>query len=177
MTQVIVLNGDLSSGKSSIARALQNIVSTVWLTFGVDALIKALPGRDHDPRSGLVFEADGSVTVKPKFRAVEGVWYAGPAFMAHNGVSLILDAVLLVGGVGHRRLQAALNGLDLLWVGVHCDPDVAAAREITRSDRVQDMAIAQAVAVHRDVTYDIEVDTTGSSPLECARRIAPHVTS
>jgi chloramphenicol 3-O phosphotransferase len=177
MTQVIVLNGGSSSGKSSIARALQDILPKVWLTFGVDALIEALPGRGDDPRSGLVLEADGTVTVKPEFRALEDVWYAGLAFMAHNSASLILDEVLLTGGVGQRRLQAALNGLDLFWVGVHCDPNVAAAREMTRSDRVQGMAMAQAVAVHRGVTYDIEVDTTGCSASECASRIALHVTS
>ncbi len=117
MTQVIVLNGGSSSGKSSIARALQDILPKVWLTFAVDALIEALPGRGDDPRSGLVFEADGTVTVKTEFRALEDVWYAGLAFMAHNGVSFILDEVLLTGGVGQRRLQAALNGINLLWVG------------------------------------------------------------
>ncbi|WP_276969189.1 phosphotransferase-like protein [Ferrimicrobium acidiphilum] len=83
----------------------------------MDALIEALPGRGDDPRSGLVFEADGTVTVKTEFRALEDVWYAGLAFMAHNGVSFILDEVLLTGGVGQRRLQAALNGINLLWVG------------------------------------------------------------
>jgi len=65
MIQVIVLNGGSSSGKSSIARALQEILPNVWLTFGVAALIEALPGRGDDPRSGLVLGSDGTVTVKP----------------------------------------------------------------------------------------------------------------
>ncbi len=34
MTQVIVLNGGSSAGKSSIARALQDILPGLWLTFG-----------------------------------------------------------------------------------------------------------------------------------------------
>ena len=51
MTQVIVLNGGSSSGKSSIARALQEILPTAWLTFGVDVLVEALPGRGEDPCS------------------------------------------------------------------------------------------------------------------------------
>jgi chloramphenicol 3-O-phosphotransferase len=56
MTQVIVLNGGSSSGKSSIARALQDVLQQVWLTFGTDTLAGALPGRGDDPRSGLVLE-------------------------------------------------------------------------------------------------------------------------
>lgn len=63
MTQVIVLNGGSSAGKSSIARALQDILPGLWLTFGTDVLAGALPGRGGDPRSGLVLEPDGTVTV------------------------------------------------------------------------------------------------------------------
>lgn len=177
MTQVIVLNGGSSSGKSSIARALQEILPKVWLTFGVDALIEALPGRGDDPRSGLVLEADGTVTAKSDFRALEDLWYGGLAFMAHNGALLVLDEVLLTGAVGQRRLRAALNDLNVVWVGVHCDPNVAAAREMSRPDRIQGMAMAQGVAVHDGVVYDVEVDTTGLSALECARRIARRVVS
>jgi len=73
VTQVIVLNGGSSSGKSTIARALQEVLPGQWLTFGVDVLIEALPGRGEDPRSGLVLEPDGTVTVRPAFRAVEDI--------------------------------------------------------------------------------------------------------
>jgi chloramphenicol 3-O phosphotransferase len=52
MTQIVVLNGGSSAGKSSIARALQlTLPAPPWLTFGVDALIDALPGRGDDPPS------------------------------------------------------------------------------------------------------------------------------
>jgi chloramphenicol 3-O phosphotransferase len=34
------------------------------------------------------------------------------------------------------------------------------------------MAMSQAVAVHEGVVYDVEVDTTGSSAVACAREIA-----
>jgi chloramphenicol 3-O phosphotransferase len=82
MTQVIVLNGGSSAGKSSIARALQDVLPGLWLTFGTDVLAEALPGRGDDPRSGLVLEPDGTVRVKPEFRAIEAIWYQGLAAMA-----------------------------------------------------------------------------------------------
>jgi chloramphenicol 3-O phosphotransferase len=172
MTQVIVLNGGSSSGKSSIARALQEILPGQWLTFGVDVLAEALPGRGHDPRSGLVLEPDGTVTVKPEFRAVQDIWYQGLAAMVSLGAFLILDEAFLAGGAGQQRLRAALGGLGVLWVGVHCDPLVAADREAARPERVQGMARTQAVPVHAGVVYDVEVDTTSCSAIACARRIA-----
>ena len=172
MTQVIVLNGGSSSGKSSIARALQEILPGPWLTFGVDVLVEALPGQGDDPRSGLVLEPDGTVTVKPEFRAIEDIWYQGLAAMATRGAFLILDEVFLAGGAGQQRLRATLGGLDVLWAGVHCDPWVAASREAARPERMPGMAENQAVAVHAGVAYDVEVDTTGRSVLACARRIA-----
>jgi chloramphenicol 3-O phosphotransferase len=175
MTQVIVLNGGSSSGKSSIARALQDVLPGVWLTFGVDVLAEALPGRGDDPRSGLVLEPDGTVTVKPQFRAIEDIWYQGLAVMASLGAFLILDEAFLAGGAGQQRLRAVLGGLDVLWAGVHCDPLVAAGREAARPDRVRGMAMAQALAVHAGVVYDVEVDTTHCPAIACARRITEAV--
>jgi chloramphenicol 3-O phosphotransferase len=176
MTQVIVLNGGSSAGKSSIARALQEVLPELWLTFGTDVLAEALPGRGDDPRSGLVLEADGTVTVKPEFRAIEEIWYEGLAVMATRGAFLILDEIFLAGGAGQQRLRGLLGDLDVLWAGVHCDPLVAASRETARADRVPGMAMAQAVAVHAGVVYDVEVDTTDCSAIACARRIADDVT-
>jgi chloramphenicol 3-O phosphotransferase len=172
MTSMIVLNGGSSSGKSSIARALQEILPDLWLTFGVDVLIEALPGRGEDPRSGLVLEPDGTVTVSPEFRALQDIWYEGLAGLASRGAFVILDEVLLTGGAGQRRLQAAIGGLDVLWAGVHCDPLVAAEREGARPGRIAGMARSQAVVVHAGVAYDVEVDTTSNSAMACARRIA-----
>jgi len=175
MTQVIVLNGGSSSGKSTIARALQDVLPGVWLTFGTDVLAEALPGRGDDPRSGLVLEPDGTVTVKPEFRAIEEIWYRGLAEMARRGARLILDEVFLAGGAGQERFRALLGELDVLWAGVRCDPRVAAEREAGRADRVPGMAMSQAVAVHEGVVYDVEVDTTGSPALACARQIAGRI--
>jgi chloramphenicol 3-O phosphotransferase len=176
MTQVIVLNGGSSSGKSSIARSLQEVLPGLWLTFGTDVLAEALPGRGDDPRSGLVLEPDGTVTVKPEFRAIEQIWYEGLAVMARRGALLILDEVFLAGGAGQRRLRGLLGDLDVLWAGVRCDPLVAASRERARPDRVPGMAMSQATVVHAGVVYDVEVDTTDCTAIACARRIAEAVT-
>jgi chloramphenicol 3-O phosphotransferase len=46
---------------------------------------------------------------------------------------------------------------------------------IARGDRVTGMAAAQAVLVHQGVACDVQVDTTHTEALDCARAIAARV--
>ncbi|MFD8742671.1 chloramphenicol phosphotransferase CPT [Streptomyces sp. NPDC059616] len=174
-TQMIVLNGGSSSGKSGIARCLQTVLPDPWLTFGVDTLIEAMPASMSESDAGIEFAPDGEVVVGAEFRTLETAWIEGVATMARAGAGIIVDEVFLGGAESQQRWQKALDGLGVLWVGVRCESAVAAAREIARGDRVPGMAAAQAELVHRGVTYDLEVDTTRSEPIECARIIAAHI--
>lgn len=176
MTHVIVLNGGSSSGKSEIARRLQDILPRPWLMIGVDDLVDALPPSLLDTGSGIAFGQDGEVDVGGGFREVEAAWMAGVAAMARAGARVIFEDVFLGGAASQQRTRAQLTGLDVLWVGVRCDPEVAAAREAGRGDRPAGMAAGQADIVHRGVGYDLEVDTSRVSAMDCARVIAAHVT-
>ena len=175
--QVIVLNGGSSSGKTSIARALQESLPGTWLTFGVDTFIEALPGRGDSLKSGISYGPDGTVVVTEQYKRLERAWYSALHTLAHSGANIILDEVLLSGGEGQRRLQSAFDGVPMLWVGVRCDLEVAAARECSRGDRVPGMARLQASRVHDGVVYDIEIDTTARYPEACAQLLADFVTS
>jgi chloramphenicol 3-O phosphotransferase len=172
VTQVIVLNGGSSSGKSGIARCLQAVLPDPWLTFGVDTLIQAMPGSGKEPAAGIGFAPDGGIVVGPRFRALEAAWIEGVAAMARAGARIIVDEVFLGGAASQQRWANALDGLAVLWVGVRCDGAVAAGRELARGDRVRGMAAAQADVVHHEVVYDLEVDTTRTESLDCAREIA-----
>jgi chloramphenicol 3-O phosphotransferase len=173
-TQVIVLNGGSSSGKSGIARCLQAVLPDPWLTVGTDALVQGLPASLQASEAGVEFAADGGVSVGPEFRTLEAAWMEGIAAMTRAGARVILDEVFLGGAASQQRWQKALGGLSVLWVAVRCDSAVAAGREIARGDRIQGMAVSQAELVHRGVAYDLEVDTTHTEALICARTIAAH---
>jgi chloramphenicol 3-O phosphotransferase len=175
-TQVIVLNGGSSSGKSGIARCLQAVLPEPWLSLGVDTLIAALPVSAQTSASGIQFAPDGAVAIGPEFRALDEAWAAGVAAMAQAGARIIVDDVFLGGAASQQRWQQALGTLRVLWVGVRCDGAVAAAQEIARGDRPAGMAASQAEVVHQDVSYDCEVDTTRTEALGCARAIAARVT-
>jgi chloramphenicol 3-O phosphotransferase len=175
MTSVIVLNGGSSSGKSGIARCLQAVLPGAWLAFGTDTLVAAVPASLQAPGAGIEFAPDGAVIVGPEFRTLEAAWIEGMAAMARAGARIILDEVFLSGAEAQRRWRAALAGLEVLWVGVRCDGQVAAGREIARGDRVAGMALSQAEVVHEGVVYDLEVDTARAESMDCARTIAAQV--
>ncbi|MGW3074734.1 chloramphenicol phosphotransferase CPT [Kitasatospora sp. NPDC001132] len=171
-TQVIILNGGSSSGKTGLARCLQAVLPDPWLTFGVDTLIQGMPPSVLASEAGIDIGADGSVSVGDGFRELEDAWMAGIAAMVRAGARVIVDEVFLGGPASQQRWQRALTGIEVLWVGVRCEAEVAAWREVTRGDRVTGMAEAQAEAVHQGVRYDLEVNTAGTESVECARSIA-----
>ncbi|MFI9243618.1 chloramphenicol phosphotransferase CPT [Streptomyces sp. NPDC053086] len=171
-TQVIILNGGSSAGKSGIVRCLQAVLPEPWLAFGIDSLVDALPPKLRGPDGGIEFTADGGVHVGPGFRALEAAWMEGIAATVRAGAKVVVDDVFLGGAASQERWRKALDGLAVLWVGVRCEPAVAAGREIARGDRAEGMAASQADLVHEGVCYDLEVDTTHAESLECARTIA-----
>lgn len=172
-TQVIVLNGGSSSDKSSIARCLQSMLPEPWLTLGVDTLIQAMPRSMQGSGSGSQFAPDGQILVGDEFRRLEAAWYRGIAAVADADTGVSVDEVFLGGAASQDRLRVALDGLEVLWIGVRCDGAVAADREAARGDRTG-MAESQAVLVHNGVLYDLKVDTTTTTAIDCARAIADH---
>jgi chloramphenicol 3-O phosphotransferase len=191
--EVVVLNGASSTGKTTLAVALQDELEESWLVFGIDTLIGALPlalldipleatidarPREHRVRSGgLRFGANGEVAVGGEFRRLEAGWLSGLAKIAASGVRLILDEVFLDGIHSQDRIRRALIGRRVLWVGVTCDGEVATQRERDRGDRVVGASERQSHRVHQDVAYDVQVDTTIRSSREIAHEIADHVRS
>jgi chloramphenicol 3-O phosphotransferase len=182
---MIFLNGGSSSGKSGLARCLQAVLPDPWLTFGVDTFVDALPASLRTPgpegtTSGISFGPDGEIVVGPAFRLLEAAWIEGLVAMARSGARVIVDEVFLGGATAQQRWLNALGGAQpvrALWVGVRCESAVAAGREIARGDRITGMAAAQAEVAHRGVRYDLEVDTTRTESLECARVVAAHLGS
>jgi len=174
--QVIVLNGTSSSGKSGIARCLQAVLPEPWLALGVDGFIQTMPFALQTSAAGIEIVSGGQVVVGPAFRALEAAWMEGIAAMARAGARIIFDDVFLGGAASQERVKQAFGTLEVLWVAVHCDLSVAEGREIARGDRAPGMAASQAGLVHSGVVYDLEVDTTHTEAIECARTIAARVT-
>ena len=70
---------------------------------------------------------------------------------------------------------ALLHGLDVFFVGVRCDLDELEKRERQRADRPLEYARRDSFTVHLYAVYDIDVETTSTSPdSNAARIIAAH---
>lgn len=189
--EIIVLNGASSTGKTTLAAALQDVLEESWLVFGTDTLISSLPlalleihddatigarPREHRVREGgISFGADGEVSIGTEYRRLESTWLNGLAAIAASGTRLILDEVFLDGKRSQDRLHHVFTGHRIACIGVTCDNDVAAQRERDRGDRVIGGFEKQSSLVHEGVIYDLVVDTTVHTPQELARQIADHL--
>lgn len=174
--KIILLNGAGSAGKSAIAKALQAMTAEPFLHVQMDAFLEMLPETLQDHAPGFSFETgwqDGRPCVAIEAgpvgrRAMLGMRHAIAA-MAGQGNNLIVDDVMLGGEMDEYR--ALLSGFDLFRVGVLAPLDVLEARENQRGDRLHGLARWQYERVHRGIAYDLEVDTSLLSPVECAERI------
>lgn len=181
---IILLNGTSSSGKSSLAKALQNLLNEPHLWCGIDDFIFMLPKAYlNPPLWGQVFEYRWSEAPTPELleihpgplghRLISGM-HQSIAALTRNGFSVIADHVLLAPEWLQDCLHTFAN-FDVLFVGVRCPLEVLEQRERTRRDRTLGQARAQIQAVHAHGPYDIEVDTSVLSPVECAQQIVDYL--
>jgi chloramphenicol 3-O phosphotransferase len=171
--QVLVLNGGSSSGKTTLARSLQEVLDGYWLRLGVDTLIDAAP-RKLFGVGGLDLAEDGSVGVGADFVEVERQWNSGVAAMEAAGAHILVEDNFVSGPVAQQRWHEALLGLTVGWVGVRCAHEIVTAREAGRGDRSVGMAAIQTELVHRGINYDLVVDTSVTDPDDLARVIRAH---
>lgn len=176
MAKVVVLNGVGSVGKSSTARALQDICAEPLMHVSMDAFLSMMPDRLFGTPDGLVFETiqrDGSPAIVIHTgpvveRGLRGMRHAVAA-LANHGNSLVVDEVMWGDEAAHYR--ELLAGHDLRFVGLHAPLDVLEAREKARGDREIGLARWQYDRVHGGIGYDLELDTTAGTPLEMAQQI------
>lgn len=159
---IIFLNGTSSSGKSSIAEQLLLVLDTPYFHLGVDTF-GALRAVER------TLELDGPELAEVLRRTRAG-FHRAVAGMARAGNDVVVDHVLSEPWRLRDCLEV-LDGLDVVFVGVHCPPGELERRERARGDRVPGQAAAQLQSVHQHGLYDFECDTGTSSPRECALAI------
>lgn len=176
MATIILLNGVGSVGKSSIAKALQTITRDPFLHVEMDAFLNMMPDRFWDHPDGLVFETaqqDGksAIVIKsgPVAERVLGGMRHAIAAMARQGNNLIVDDVMIEDEMA--EYAALLSGFQLHAVGVFAPLEVLEARERERGDRLIGLARWQYDRVHQGKSYDLELDASSATPMECAERI------
>ena len=172
--RVILLHGTSSSGKTTVARAVQRLSDEPWVRLGIDAFWNAIDERwtEHGPRAseGFLWSEDATIVPGPAGQRLAKGMRAGLAAFARAGNDVLVDDVF----IDPRWLdewRSELADLELLLVGLLAPRHVLEERERARGNRVIGEAAAQIDVIHRGIDYDLTVDTSRQSPDECARTI------
>ena len=179
--QIVILNGAPRSGKTSIAEAMIEAEPGRWINHGVDASMAATP---EDLQPGLGLRPGGE---RPDLEAdVERLYlelWDRVTSLAEAGGNVVVDVGLHADYAGDLDAWAvaadALRGHDVLVVGVRCPLDVVLQRRAASTGYLTADEAGPTpepirrweAAVHDPGHYDMEVDTTRSTPAQCAAQI------
>lgn len=146
---IIFLHGASSSGKSTLAKALQQRIELPFWHISIDHL------RDADvlPMARIRSkEFDWAQLRGPFFDG----YHASLAAYAQAGNNLILEHILdSPGWQGH--LAGLFLPFDLLFVALHCPLDTLRQREMARRDRPLGSAEKDFYTIHQGRHYDLEL--------------------
>lgn len=157
--QVIFLNGASSSGKSSLAQALQHSLEKPYLHISEDMFFASLAVREYAQSEYFRY---GS-------RLYNGFTQCIRALVACEN-RVIVDTVAWSPG-SLAGFVNALWDVNVFAVGVHCPLSLLEERERQRNDRSAGLARQQFEVVDRDALYDFEIDTSKAESKTCAELV------
>ncbi|WP_082561347.1 chloramphenicol phosphotransferase CPT family protein [Devosia sp. Root685] len=180
--RVVILNGAPRSGKSSLARAIQESVPGTWLNTGVDSFMATLPPK---LMPGIGLRPGGErPDLEPAVAALYDLLFATIRLQAEAGFDVVADLGLHADysvplGV-LERAAAILGPLKPLFVGVDCDLDEIMHRRnadpqggfYATGETAPPPVLRWQDAVHRGKTYDLRLDMGRLSPEAGARQVA-----
>ena len=150
--KVIFLNGASSSGKSSIARAVQAKVGEPFWHISIDHL-----------RDAGVLPLDRIRSGEFNWTEMRGAFFEGfeRSLLAYSqsGNNLIVEHIVET-PEWMARLVRLLSGCDVFFVGVHCGLEELERRELARGDRRIGDARRDFETIHEHCIYDAELDST-----------------
>ena len=153
----VLLNGPSSSGKSSIARALQKKLGSLGIASAVVSIDYMTVSQNEEIWEDDVFEIMPSLC-------------AGLKETLSQGKFAVIDHVITSERI-YRALTDALSGRSLKTVRVSCSLELLKRREAERKDRFIGSAEASYQYLYPKDGYDLTIDSGTVSPDEAAERI------
>lgn len=186
MGNIIFLNGCSSSGKTTLAIKLQQLLPEPYQHIALDQFRDGLPSsvrglnapQDTPGATGLnvvPVRKDGEWVTEIQFgehgeRILAGMRRSIAVF-SDLGANVIVDDLLFKRAYLDDYV-AVLNPEKVWFIGVKCPLDVVNAREAQRVGRFPGTATSHFDQIHaHGEVYDLEVDTSIESP----RKIAEHI--
>lgn len=191
--QLLIINGTSSTGKTTLARALQDHWPTPLMYLGLDSWITmTLAGRYWDAATQLTtiksdaWVRQGTHFLMPHSSDNPSPWVtidSGPVsdalvFAMHDtachllqqGFDVILDCVLLKETWRDDLLNKTAKEKRCL-IHMTAPEPVLIERERKRGDRMQDVFRNLAETIHRDLHYDLVIDSDQNSPSQAVELV------
>jgi chloramphenicol 3-O phosphotransferase len=161
--KIIIINGPSSSGKTTLALALQKRLDLPFIRFSFDLFLdhKAFPSEQI--KSGK-FSWD---LMRPS--VFRGIQQCLPA-LATAGNNILFDHIIETKAWLYELLSL-ISELDVFFVGLHCSLPELERRETQRGNRREGEARQDFQTVHNITSYDLELDSEQSTDGNVARLI------
>ena len=162
--KIILLNGVTSSGKTTLAKTLQNkLVNEPFYHISCDVFDSMAPHKSDE----TIFSSHLETSVSAMHHTIK--------LFSDLGINTIVDHVILdLHDKGSKRLLECVNLLynyPIIFVRVNCPLHELERREKSRGDRFDGFAKWQLENIHSHNMYDITVDTFENTIEECADKI------
>jgi chloramphenicol 3-O-phosphotransferase len=170
--KIIFLNGVSSSGKTTLAKSLQERLTEPFYWLAVDTFIETLMPKKYFSIDG--FNPDGAEPVI--FKTISLAQHT-IKFFADMGANTIVEHILFpsieIQPYKNQTVECVelLHEYPVLFVHVTCPLEELRRREKKRGDRDIGRAEIQLPHLTAQDSYDITVDTHNSSIEECANKI------
>lgn len=181
--QVVFLNGASSSGKSTLAKALQLKLPQPFLHVGIDSVIAMMPEKLNDWQGGKVdsgfwwnvhVDDDGHqlayIQMGEYAQKISDLLKPLMLTMLEHGHNVIVDEVCTPKGWLDEWRQV-LREYQVVYVGMKASVSTLEMRENLRGNRMIGAARAQNMTVHEGNTYDLELDVDLYSIDECVEQV------
>ena len=164
---ILFLNGVTSTGKTTLAKAIQEKANVNFYTFSNDTFQQM---------------------ISPKFLKQDYCKYLSEAIiqayhttklMSDNGINIVFDGMLLdieELKPHYKRLKTILKNSPLKMIEVTCPLEICRQRNILRGDREVNQSDEQNNIMAKNIEYDISVDTSIYTPEQCAQIILKTLT-
>lgn len=182
---VILLNGSSSSGKTTLAMMLQQLLHDPYQHVALDQFRDGLPGRYRGFNSAEGTTGADGLNIAPtdlNGESVTAVRFGDHghkllkgmrraiATIARGGLNVIIDDLLFEESFVADYARVLVE-FDVTVVGVRCPLDVVRQRESERPGRFPGTATWHFEKVHEHMIYDVEIDTASNSPRKCALQV------
>ncbi len=156
MSSVFVFNGPSSSGKTSIAKAVQAGLSQNFLRFSIDDFYRFFnPDTPNDWKF---------------YYSLNQVFFRMIRASLELGYNAVIDTVFERKEC-YDECVKNFNDFQMYFIGFYCSSSILMQREVERGNRPIGLAERQANIVNDFVDYNLTVHTDTESIEACSRKI------